>query len=204
MKNKDYTEILFIVDNSSSMKKIKESAEYGLRNILSEQRSMPGTCKVSVINFATNVNIQDVGRDIGVFWNISINPNGWTALNDAIGDGINLLGKRLSDMSPQNRPNHVIVVIVTDGEENRSQRFSHNTIVDMIKHQQSKYSWEFLYVGVGKDAFNTAKEYGISEDNMMAYTHDSDGTQAYTKGLSAKMSAIRSNQAYKMSSHSNV
>jgi hypothetical protein len=56
-------------------------------------------------------------------------------------------------MSEDERPEKNLIVIMTDGEENSSHRYPASEVREMIKHQEEKYSWTFLYIGT--DISNT-------------------------------------------------
>jgi hypothetical protein len=59
------------------------------------------------------------------------------------------------------RPGLVIFVIVTDGQENSSHEFSKARIKEMIDQQQTKYNWQFTFLGANQDAFAEAGGMGI-------------------------------------------
>lgn len=196
---KDYTEIMLVIDNSQSMKTICEEAESGLNDLIKTQKNLPGKCKVSVINFSTNVQRKLGGVDIDDLEKLKIVPAGLTAMLDAIGTGINDLGQRLANMKESERPEHVIFAIVTDGQENNSKEFTNQQIRDMIKHQTDKYSWEFIFLGCGDDALKQAETIAISAQNTMKYTHSNVGTRTAYNSVTNKMSSIRTKCAYDMS-----
>lgn len=84
-------------------------------------------------------------------------PRGSTALYDAIGRSVNDLGAQLSKMNEEDRPQRVVVVIYTDGEENASREYTLEQVKSMITHQQDVYNWQILFLGAGLD-----KEVGLS------------------------------------------
>ena len=65
-------------------------------------------------------------------------------------------------MPEEDRPGLVIVVIVTDGEENSSTELSKDQFKELITHQQVKYSWHFTFLGANQDAFTEAEGMGIN------------------------------------------
>ena len=46
----------------------------------------------------------------------------------------------------------------------------------MVKHEQEKYGWEFLFLGANMDAISAARTFGIREDRAVRYECDSAGT----------------------------
>ena len=51
--------------------------------------------------------------------------------------------------------------MITDGAENASQEFKREDVQRRIKHQTDAYKWEFVYLGVEKDAFSEAPKLGF-------------------------------------------
>lgn len=100
---------------------------------------------------------------------------GSTALLDAIGKTIIDVGYRLSVMGEEQRPAKVIFVITTDGMENASREFTYGKVKEIIKHQQDKYDWEFIFLGANIDAAKEACNIGISQDNAFNYEASKEG-----------------------------
>jgi hypothetical protein len=67
------------------------------------------------------------------------------------------------------KPDKVIVVVMTDGEENASKQFTRAQLNERISHQQSKYGWTFLFLGANQDAFSTANSYGMKTSGAMNF-----------------------------------
>jgi hypothetical protein len=75
-------------------------------------------------------------------------------------------------MDETQRPGLVVVVIVTDGEENHSREFKRPQIRQMIEHQQSAYRWQFTFLAANQDAFAEGASLGISRDGIAQYAND--------------------------------
>lgn len=102
---------------------------------------------------------------------------GCTALLDAVGKTILDVGYRLSKTSEDERPGKVIFVITTDGLENASREFTYNKVKELIKHQQEKYCWEFIFLGANIDAAKEADSIGISMDNAYNFEASKTGVE---------------------------
>jgi hypothetical protein len=105
-----------------------------------------------------------------------------------VGRTIDDVGKRLSETSESaghgasERPGTVIVAILTDGLENASKDYTNSRISEMIKHQQEKYSWEFIFLAANQDAIATAKSMSIKAQDAMAFNATGTGVrEAYAK-----------------------
>ena len=114
-------------------------------------------------------------------------PNGCTAMNDGIGTAIDKIGQWLAAMPEEERPEKNLIVIMTDGEENASREYTLAKVKDMIKHQEEKYSWSFMYMGTDIRDTKDADNLGI---NMKAYNTRSNIGNTYAC-LSKSMSSYR-------------
>ena len=90
------------------------------------------------------------------------NPSGCTAMYDGIGTAIDRVGEVLNDMDESQRPEKNLIVIMTDGEENSSHEYQPSKVREMIKHQEDKYNWTFLYIGTDISNTQDADRIGIS------------------------------------------
>jgi hypothetical protein len=118
-------------------------------------------------------------------------PRGSTALLDAIGRTINHVGTILDSLVEDERPEHVIVVILTDGEENASHEFTNEQIKEMITHQTDVYNWQFIYIAANVDAFATAAQYGINLNSTYNFEATREGTQTAYRTMSHAVAAAR-------------
>lgn len=183
MANK-LTEIVFIIDNSGSMYSLIGDTIGGFNGFVKKQREQEGDALLTTVLFNTThktlhdrMNI----REVEDMTTEQYKTGGGTALLDAIGDTIESVQTRIDDTTVLKRPDGVICVIITDGEENSSVKFKKDQIKKMIEHQQKGHGWEFIFLGASMDAVQDARSYGIASANSVTYTADSIGTaSAYT------------------------
>jgi uncharacterized protein YegL len=166
---KGKTEIILIVDRSGSMQGVKNDIEGGFKSFLEKQKEQEGECLVSYYQFDDKYETVFENKDIQQVDGIEIKPRGWTALLDAVGKTINTVGERLSKTPEEERPSLVIVVTLTDGQENASKEFTTEKIQELVKHQTDTYKWKFVFLGADKDTVLTAKKYGFAAGSSMAY-----------------------------------
>ena len=159
--NSDLTDITLVIDRSGSMEAIREDAEGGVNAFVREQAKHPGEALLTLVQFDTEYDFIHKGIPVKQVPAYKLVPRGSTALLDAVGRAINETGERLANMAEPDRPGLVIFVIVTDGEENSSHEFSKARIKQMIDQQQTKYSWQFTFLGANQDAFAEAGGMGI-------------------------------------------
>jgi hypothetical protein len=171
-------EIGCIIDRSASMRSIRKSAVDGFNEFLKGQKEIPGEAKLSLALFDHEyllpfdaVDIQSVPE----LTEETYQPRGNTAMYDAIGRMVNDIGMRLE--LTQEKPEKVLIVILTDGAENASQRYSKEEIAAMIKHQEEKYSWEFIFLAANQDAFAVGKTLNIKMINTQNFAATDAGTR---------------------------
>lgn len=196
--NNNLTEIVCVLDRSGSMASLTNDAIGGFNSFLDEQKKLPGDARLSLILFDHEYIVQADNAPIQQVEPLTAQtyvPRGSTALLDAIGRAITNVGERLTKTSERDRPSKVIVVILTDGEENASHEYTKQRIADMIKHQQEQYNWRFVYLGVAVDAFADARAFNIPANyvtsagivnNVGTASHTSWGvTEIYSRASSA-------------------
>lgn len=116
---------------------------------------------------------------------------GSTALLDAIGLTIEKLVSVQKNTAESYRAENVMFVIITDGEENSSRRFSSDRVKAMIEHEKEKYGWEFVFLGANIDAVETAGKFGISADRAVDYVPDGRGTELNFQMMSEAVADFR-------------
>ena len=178
----NFTSISVVLDRSGSMNSIITPTIEGFNEFIQQQRGVAeGECVVSLHQFDDQYQTDYQNKAIADVAELNVEfyvPRGTTALLDAIGKTIDDLGKSLSDMDESERPDTVIVAILTDGHENASRDFTIRQINEMIKHQTDVYDWEFVFLGANQDAIATAARYGIERRNAMTYSASDRGTRA--------------------------
>ena len=116
---------------------------------------------------------------------------GCTALNDAVCIAIDTMGKEFAAMTEEERPENVLCVIITDGQENASREFSTADVKKRIEHQQDVYKWEFLFLAANQDAFESGSALGIREDFCKGFKQDSRGVVNMSILMNCCASVIR-------------
>lgn len=173
---KGLCEIIVVADRSGSMEVIKNDAIGAFNNFLEEQRKAPGEALLTYAQFDDAYDIVHLGvpiKDVPKLNHSTYSPRGSTALLDAVGRTIDEVGKHLSDTPENRRPERVVFVILTDGQENSSKIFSRIQIFDKIKLQREAYKWEFLFLAAGPDAFEEAAAIGMLQNQTYQYAQGS-------------------------------
>lgn len=195
MMKKGLTELVFILDRSGSMSGLESDTIGGYNSLLEKQKKEPGEAIITTVLFDDKYELLHDRinlRGIATITDKEYYVRGCTALLDAVGKTINKIANVQKHTAEEERAEHVMFVITTDGMENASREYSHEKIRNMVEHQKSKYGWEFIFLGANIDAVATAKSFGISPDRAADFNSDSEGAQLNYEILSETVSCIRS------------
>lgn len=185
MKN---TEIVFVIDKSGSMSHLAGDTIGGFNGFIESQKAIDGKATLTTVLFDTSWRILHDGidlRDVKPMTSSDYVAGGGTAMLDAIGEIINRVQDRHDELGAE-KPEEVLFVITTDGEENSSRKYTKSQIEKMIKHQTNGHGWKFMFLGANMDAVKEAASIGISSDYATNYTYTSKGvSDAYVTLCSA-------------------
>ena len=184
-------EIIFVVDRSGSMARIAEDMRGGFKTFIAKQKETPGECKVSLARFDDAYEMVFEAKPLGEVPDLELEPRGHTALYDAVGRTIQAVGQRLAKTPEDQRPSHVLFVIITDGQENASSEYNREKVMQMITHQREKYSWEFTFLGADLNALDVAQGMGILRANAVMYSASPAGARAAMRGMAQVSSHYR-------------
>jgi pyrimidine operon attenuation protein/uracil phosphoribosyltransferase len=190
MTNPDYTALLLIVDRSGSMGPIRDDMVGGLEALLAAQASQPGQLTVDIVTFDDAVEHQATFADPATV-RIELEPRGMTALLDALGESLEGFRTALSAMPQHARPDTVQVVVVTDGHENASTRWTQRRVNALVTELTAELGWDFVYLGAGQDAIEVGRGLGFEAGSSMAWDADADAVGASSASLSRYMTDVR-------------
>lgn len=196
-KNNNITELVFILDRSGSMAGLESDTVGGFNTMIAKQKKENAPCYVSTVlfNHASEVLYDRVKLgEVQKMKEENFNVGGSTALMDAIGGAIHHIGNIHKYIRPEDVPTNTMFVIMTDGMENSSQRYSSDQVKDMIERQKKRYGWEFLFIGANIDAVETAARYGIDADRAVNYNADAEGTRVVYESVANAVCNVRANQ----------
>jgi hypothetical protein len=167
----DLTDITMVIDRSGSMHAIQSDAEGGINAFIQQQKQEQeaGETVLTLVQFNTTDEVVHRGVPVLQVPTFQLKPSGSTALLDAVGQALLDTGARLEAIEESHRPGLVIFVIVTDGLENASRRFTREQIRGMIRHQQAAYRWQFTFLAANQDAFAEGESLGIAQEGIANY-----------------------------------
>lgn len=189
---KGKTHVTFVLDRSGSMASVWSDVEGGYKSLIEDQQKESGECTFSLYAFDDSFDTIELFTEIKkVKAELNVKPRGMTSLYDAIGKAINETGEKLASLPESERPEKVMVYIQTDGQENSSREFTGKRVKEMIKLQNETYNWQFNFLGADDACLKQAESLGINQ----AYYATYGSGEGMTKGISQKMSAVRSASA---------
>ena len=170
-KNKtQQTVVAFVLDESYSMLKVAHDTVDGFNDYMDALKKDPSQTILHLMTFnSVNVGVPYNFEDISEVSDLDIldyRPDGNTPLLDAVGTTIKETEKFL-EVSNLDDP-QVLVTIMTDGWENDSRAYTHESITQMISEKESM-GWEFTYLGAAVSSWSEANRLGIKRRNFSRF-----------------------------------
>lgn len=184
------SELVFILDRSGSMSGLEKDTIGGFNSLIQKQRKEKGKCYVSCVLFD---DVQEVIYDrvplneVKKMTQKQYYARGCTALLDAMGGAIHHIGN--VHKYSKEEIGKTLFIIITDGLENSSKRYTYVTIKQMVERQKEKYGWEFIFIGANMDVIQEANKFGI--DQAVRYACDEEGTALNYSVLSENIIKMR-------------
>jgi uncharacterized protein YegL len=177
---KNYCDITILIDRSGSMGHLTNDVIGGINKFIEDQKKVEGEVTLTLIQFDDKYEVNYIAKPIQYVEPLNIftyKPRGTTAMLDAIAKAIISTGERYNIMPEEDRPEKVIFLIQTDGEENSSYEYNTETVKQLIEVQENKYSWEVVFMGANIDAVKVAAGIGIKSSKAMTFSASSVGVQ---------------------------
>lgn len=187
--------IAVVLDESGSMNVCRDTTIAGFNEFVQGQRAADAGKAFLTLNKFDAPHIKTMFADrplaeVPALDRNSYTPNSGTNLLDAIGFTINQVNTSLAAHAKNDRPG-VIILIMTDGEENSSQVYTNGMIKDMVAAAE-KADWSFVFLGANIDAFKTGATFGMNALNTVNYsTANMTATMAATSTMTVNMRAAK-------------
>lgn len=148
--------IVVILDESGSMDSVRTKMIESINDLIKEQKQVKDrTATFTLVKFNDRVNRvikNEILSDVSYISSEDYNPSGSTALYDAIADTINWFRDE----------KNVLVVIVTDGQENASRKYSKREVSDIIESKKQYDDWSFVYLSNDLKTAEQGKQLGLN------------------------------------------
>lgn len=196
--------ILLVVDRSGSMAGKEADTEGGIAHLLAEQAKEPGLTTVSLVQFDHVIETVYEGRDINNVPPYKLDPRGGTALLEAIGASMTDLQVKIKALPKAERPDEVIVVVASDGEENSSKKeWPIGRVRALIQRRtarrlspadgKAKRRWTVLFIGADIDAFTVAASMGVGRAQTLSCSGPETG-RAYATASGVISAAVHTGE----------
>lgn len=203
MSNPDLVEIVCLVDNSGSMSSIKGAAIAGFNALLYDQQTLMNAADaIFTLVFFNNTHYTvydavDIG-EVKPLTGRTYSCDGGTAMYDAIGDTIERIHNKFQKMESIDIPGTILFVVITDGEENDSNRYSSDKIGQMIKARMRDDNWIFSYLSSESSAHEDAARINIPRENVLQLRTGGEGMEEGYIKISTAYSKYRTGAAKKV------
>lgn len=162
------TLVVVILDESGSMDRKFTDVTDGFNHFIDSQRQLDvnDEAKLFLVKFNTAVSVVWIRKpikEVPVLDEANYIPGGGTALYDAVAEGIRVAekGKRSDEK--------VLCVIITDGEENSSEKATQKEVKELITSREKSGDWTFIYLGENPEKWS--KEMGTQIGNVAKFNH---------------------------------
>jgi hypothetical protein len=185
----------FVLDESGSMSTGKQATITGMNEQIQQIRSTfkdsadvePIITFVKFNGIVTPLYVNKGLEELKDFTDADYNPNGMTAMYDAVGYVLNTLDQA---EGINDEDTSVLVVVVSDGAENSSREHTAHTIADRVKSYNDTKRWTFTYLGSNVDLTQVRANTGFAAGNTV--TFDSSNAIGYTQAFGSHNMAFNS------------
>ena len=198
----DRTHICMILDRTGSMESIKQDTIGGFNSYIAAQKSLPTPATFTLVQFDS----QDPFEVIHKFTDIQMVPDltgqtymprASTPLYDAVGRGINDLKAGLGALPEALRPKKIVMVIVTDGQENASREFTGAQVRKMIADAKEA-GWQFVFLSADESAISDSSSLNIDASNAAFFKKSKAGSSEMWERVANRSVAFRRSEVHCM------
>ena len=190
------THLYLLLDRSGSMESIRSDVIGGFNSFLAAQQRDGEDALVTLVQFDSRDAHEVVHdavpvADVDPLDDDTFVPRGGTPLLDATGLLLARAQKRAAARAKKGRrAEEILVVTITDGEENQSREVTREQLVRRIRRLEAK-GWTFAFLSAGLDAYGEAGGLGIDQRSTQAFAPSAAGAQMAFSSLSRATSAHR-------------
>lgn len=179
-KNNKLSELVFILDKSGSMAGREKDTIGSFNANIKLHKNEDYNVLVTTVLFSDEEIILHDRIDIKEITDIDekqYKVGGCTALIDALENTVTHIKNIHKYQRKENIPEHTMFIIVTDGLENSSHKYSSDDVKKLVE-QQKEIGWEFIFLGANIDAVKTAKTISIDKNRAVNFINDNKGIES--------------------------
>jgi len=173
-----------IIDKSGSMSGLVDDTVGGFNDYLLDRQRETPEAVMSVTLFDSKLDRLHLAQPVGQIPALTAaryrqGGMGNTALNDAIGTTVTSI-----DGSDLARGRRVLVVVITDGQENASTEWPRRSDIAALVQRKENDGWKFVFFGAEIDAFAEGASMNVPAARSVSYVKTADGVKDTYKRLS--------------------
>ena len=171
-------ELVLVIDKSGSMQGLEKDTIGGFNSMIEKQKKLGINVRVTAVLFNDKTDLLYARRyiqNVRPLTEREYETGGTTALLDAVGGTILKMERSKATECGKTK---VIFVIITDGLENASTKFTKQKVKEMISDKQEQDGWDFIYLGANIDAAEEAGAIGVKKANAVTYRKTKSGVRA--------------------------
>ncbi|MDO4562686.1 MAG: hypothetical protein Q4C12_02500 [Clostridia bacterium] len=155
---KGFREYVFVINKSEAFANVQEEVIAGFNAIVDAQKSSDKETAFTLAFFSNEPRISANGKPMSLMRKYNSKtyaPKGGSALYDALGEVIDLVGERLDAAEEAERPEKVSVFVISSADD-ASTVFTREALYDKVGCQRFTYKWDFRFYGTGGEDINIA------------------------------------------------
>lgn len=193
--------IVALLDRTGSMAPVREDTEGAFNSFITQQQELTAEVNDEVLVTLHQFDSSTPGtietlyhlKPLAEVPPLTLEPRAFTPLHDAFGKALLDTDKHLGYLPVNERPGHVVFVVMTDGQDNQPGEFTREGVRALVEQRQASTDplWEFIFLGVGIDAFAVGGGYGLADHQTVSVPRSSEGVYAAYAGTQAVVSRVR-------------
>ena len=178
---KRITELVFILDRSGSMERIRRATVANFNELLDAQRAEAHDDEARISAYSFNQTVEkmyfraplECARHLTEETYV---PEGRTALNDAVCTALNEIAGAQKEELDGKRKIVTVVCIITDGLENASRFYTRADVRRLIDAKKEE-GWHFLFAGANIDVESEGADLGFAKRDCIAFEASEHGVR---------------------------
>jgi Mg-chelatase subunit ChlD len=193
--------ISIVLDRSGSMASIAADMVGGFNQFLRNQRETQGEARVTLAQFDSEdpfeVLIDGIPLEqVEDLDQAAYQPRATTPLYDAVGRMIVRIDKEIEQRAAGGLPGEdQLVLIITDGMENSSTRYTRAKVFQMISERREQ-GWVFVFLGADQDVYAEGDKVGVAVGNRVRWDKSRDGSDKMWRDISYSTEKFRAKEEY--------
>ena len=180
-----FFKIVVVLDESGSMDSVRNDMIKSINDLITEQKQIkerPATFTLVKFNYKVNRVIKNSPlNETKLLTSEDYTPNGSTALYDCVGDTIEWFRNEKD----------VLLVIVTDGQENASRSFNKGEVNRMIEDKKKTHNWTYVYLSCDLNTASQGADLGCYKSSYA--TNAIVGQESFGAYMSTHLNSAISN-----------